>query len=227
MAKETKKKNPTFTTPRGIFQYPKLNEPDFKYKEGGEYGVKLVLSAEDAQPLIDKLTPLYDEAIAAGEAEYAELPVATRKKTPFKTSDFYTPVYDEESEEETGDVVFTFKMLASGTNKKTGKTWERKPVIFDAKGKPIPKPPAIWGGTEGKVNFEASPYFTVTAGAGLSLRMNAVQILELVSGGMARSASAYGFGEEEGFDASDVEDEETDTEETADSTEGDEEDTDF
>lgn len=226
MAKETKKKNPSFTTPRGTFKYPKLNEPDTKFKEAGEYGVKLILSAEAGQALIDKLTPLYDEAVEAGEAEYAELPVATRKKTPFKTNDFYTPVYNEDTEEETGEIEFTFKMAASGVNKKTGKTWERKPAIFDAKGKPMVNPPAIWGGTEGKVNFEVMPYFTATAGAGISLRLNAVQILELVSGGMSRSASAYGFGEEEGFDASEM-DAEEETTTAGDSTEADEEDTDF
>lgn len=228
MAKETKKKNPTFTTPRGVFKYPKLNEPDTKFKEAGEYNVKLILSAEAGQALVDKLTPVFEEAVAAGEAAYAELPVATRKKTPFKVNDFHSPVYDEETEDETGEFEFSFKMAASGTNKKTGKTWERKPAIFDAKGKLMTNPPEIWGGTEGKVNFEVMPYFTATAGAGISLRLNAVQIIELVSGGTARSASAFGFGEEEGFDSSEMGDEEENTT-AGDSTEADdnEEDTDF
>lgn len=67
------------------------------------------------------------------------------------------------------------------------------------------KVPDIWGGTEGKVSFEVAPYFIPgTALAGIKLRLNAVQVIELRSGGN-KSAGEYGFGEEEGgFDAESV-----------------------
>jgi len=62
------------------------------------------------------------------------------------------------------------------------------------------KAPSIWGGTVGKVAFEVMPYFNnAQCEGGLSLRLDAVQIIELVSGG-GKSASAYGFGEEEGYE---------------------------
>lgn len=214
MAKPTKKA-PMFTTPTGVFKFPRLNEPDTKFKPEGEYTVKLVLSLENAQPLIDTLQPLFDQAVAAGEAVYKALPVKTRKQTEFKTTPFFSPIYDEQTEEETGDIEFTFKMKASGTNKKTGKPWSRKPVIFDAKGTPLTKAPAIWGGTVGKVSFsvpsmfddtDAPGFYTTAAGAGLSMRLEAVQIIDLVSGAQ-RNAAGYGFGEEEGFSASDMTDE--------------------
>lgn len=202
------KANPSFTTPRGTFVYPKLNTPDTKFKKAGEYGLKLSLSEKDAATLIRSLTPLFDQAVEAGKEEYAALPVKTRKSTEFKVTPFYSAVYDEETEEETGEVEFNFKMTASGVRAKDGKEWTRKPAIFDASGKRMVKPPQIWGGTEGKVTFEVLPYFTPIAGAGISLRLSAVQILELVSGGQ-KSASSYGFGVEEGYTQQDGDDEDS------------------
>lgn len=201
------------TTPRGTFRYPALSKPDFGTKDypkpDGEYKVGLILSEEDAQPLIKDLQPAYDKAIEEAEAKFAELPVATRKKLKEVTkNDLYTIEYDKETEEPTGNLIFNFKMKASGKNKK-GEAWNRKPAIFDAGArKPLVKVPEIWGGTIGKVSFEAVPYFVSgTGAAGLSLRLNAAQIIELRSGGQ-RDASDYGFGEEDGFEASDVQEDE-------------------
>lgn len=196
------------TTPRGVFRYPALSKPDFGTKDypkpDGEYKAGLILSEDEAQPLIKALQAAYNEAIEQAEAEFAKLPVATRKKLKEVTkNDLYTIEYDKETEEPTGNLIFNFKMKASG-KKRDGSEWSRKPAIFDAKGKPLAKVPEIWGGTMGKISFEAVPYFVSgTGAAGLSLRLNAAQIIELRSGGQ-RDASDYGFGEEEGFEASDA-----------------------
>lgn len=225
----SKPKAPKITTPKGTFKFPRLNEPDTKFKADGEYSVKLILDGEQAEKLIKKLQPYYDEAVKAGEAAYKKLPVKTRKQNDFKTVPFYHPVYDDDTEEETGDYEFTFKMKASGENKKTGKRWTMKPVVFDAKGVPLKKVPNVWGGTVGKVSFsipymqddnEAPGFFTVGVGAGLSLRLEAVQIIELVSGGGSRNAKDYGFGEEDGFSADDVTDEDDEEDEDEDDTDG-------
>jgi hypothetical protein len=196
--------NPKFTTSKGKFKYPRLNEPDMGNddypKPNGEYSVQLVQTAEEAKPLIDKLTPLFEKAKEDGAEEFAKLPPAARKKLKDVTvNDFFSTEFDKETEEETGNLIFKFKMTASGVSKKTGKKWSRKPVVFDAKGKPLVNAPSIWGGTIGKVNFEVSPYFIKgTAAVGISLRLQAVQVIELVSG-QGRDASDYGFGEEEGY----------------------------
>jgi hypothetical protein len=211
---------PAFTSPKGVFQFPRLNEPDTKFKSEGEYSVKLILSKDTAKPLIAKLDPLHEKAIEKGEAEFANLKPAQRAKLKQVTSnDYYTEEYDSD-EKPTGNLLFNFKMTASGTSKKTGKEWKRRPALFDAKGKrlgkyddngkEIVKAPAIWSGTVGKVNFEVTPYFNAAAGAaGISLRLQAAQVIELRSGS-ARSASEYGFGEEEGYSMED----ETPSEET-------------
>lgn len=120
-------------------------------------------------------------------------------------------------------------MKASGTIKKgprAGRTWHRKPQIFDAKGKPMLKAPDIWGGTIGKVSFSfvEDGYFIPGTGAcGISFQLEAAQIIDLVSGGQ-RKASDYGFGEEDGYeyDEADTPEDEEDDDEFGDETGGDE-----
>ncbi len=219
------KKYPKLTTPRGVFKWPRLAEADYgndKFpKPNGEFKVTLVLAGDAAQQLIRKIRPFYDEALDQGKAEYAKLPVKTRKSKALAINDFYSPVYDEETEEETGAYEFKFSMTASGVNKKTGKKWERKPALFDAKGKPLPKSISPWGGSEGKVSFSMNPYFIPgTCMVGLKLMLEAAQIIELVSGGQ-KDAKGYGFGEEEGFEADEEFGDESSEDETKAEEEGD------
>jgi hypothetical protein len=50
---EEKMGKPTIhTTPKGRALWPRLNEPDTKFKEEGEYSVKLILPADKAEPLM-------------------------------------------------------------------------------------------------------------------------------------------------------------------------------
>lgn len=213
---DKKPKNYTGTSPKGTFRYPSLDKPDFgneKFpKPNGVYKVQLILAeADDAtQAFLAKLKPLYDAAIEQGKEEFKGLKVEARKKLKELTeNDLFAIEYDKETEEPTGNIIFKFDMTASGENKKKEK-WSRKPAVFNAKGKPMLKVPPVWGGTVGKISFEASPYFIPgTGAAGLKLRLNAAQIIDLVSGGQ-RDAGAYGFGEEEGYEGSD------DTEDAAD-----------
>lgn len=195
-------------TPKGTFRYPALTKPDYGNeqfpKPAGEYKVQLILTESNAQSLIEKLQPLYDAAISEGQAKFKELKVEQRKKLgELKQNDLFATEYDQDTEEPTGNLIFKFTMMASGISKKDGKKWERKPAVFDAKGKPL-KDVSIWGGTEGKVAFECNPYFIPgTGAAGLKLRLKAAQIINLVSGGGGNSGS-FGFGEEEGYEAEDT-----------------------
>ena len=197
---------PTFTTPPVTFVWPRLGEADTKFKAEGEFSVKLREAQAKIQPLIDKLQPLHDAAVSAGREAYDAMPVAARKKLEAKGGGFsinplFNVVYDEETEEPTGDIEMNFKRVASGTyktGKKTGQKWTAKVDVFDAKMKPMDGK-KVWGGTVGKIRFEVSEYFIPGTGAcGLSLRLLAAQIIELQSGGQ-RDASSYGFGQEEGY----------------------------
>ena len=72
-----KKKNPVLTSPRGVFKFPKLSEPDFGTKEypapDGKYSVNLILQANDraAQAFIRALQPLHDAAIEEAREEFS------------------------------------------------------------------------------------------------------------------------------------------------------------
>lgn len=215
MASEKKKQLPSFTTARGTFVFPKLTEPDYGTKDypkpDGEYSLKFRMSQEDAEAFVNRkdkdgnsLKSLYEAALQEAERQFGELKVESRKKLgSVKPNELFTVLYDQETEEPTGEVEFKFKMKASGEFKKgpkTGKKWSRKPDIFDARGKKmVGALPNIWGGTIGKVSFAVRDYFVAgTAAAGLTLMLGGVQIIDLVSNG-SRSSDSYGFGEEEGY----------------------------
>lgn len=212
-----KEKRVTLMTPKGPFAWPKLTEPDYGSNDypdpDGSYSVKLILKEDDkaTKSFIKKLEVIHAEAVKTAEAAFKELKVATRKKLGEVTvNPLYTVVYDDDTEEPTGELEFKFKSTAGGTYKKgpkEGKKWERKMPLFDAAGTPLKKLKGLWGGTVGIINFEPRPYFIPgTAAAGLKLNLEAVQVLELVAGG-DRAASSFGFGQEEGFSADDIEDE--------------------
>ena len=97
-------------------------------------------------------------------------------------------------DDETGQICVKFNMKAL-IRKKNGEEFEQKPGIVDAKKKPIKA--NVGGGSVIKVAFEPVPYYNAAAGSGVSLRLKAVQVLDLVEYG----GGDYGFDEEEGYTA--------------------------
>lgn len=191
---EARKKLESGTTPRGLFRYPRLDSPDTKFNAAGVYKVDLVLPAELAQPLIKKI----DTAMAASFADAK----AENKGKKIKMSDAPYKAVTNDKDEETGEIKFSFKMTASGeykTGAKKGEKWTARPQMFDAKAQPL-KDVKVGGGTEGRVSYEIMPFYTALVGAGVSLRLKAVQILKLVEYGN-KDAKSYGFdAEDDGYD---------------------------
>ena len=200
-------KRPSFTSPAGSFKFPSLSKPDFgnfKFpKPDGEFKTGLVVSRELAQPLIDQLTPYWEEAIKEGQEAFNGLPMATRKKMgSLKEQPFFQEEYDPETEEETGNVIFNVKTKYGIMDRKTNEKRFNKIGLFDSKGAPLAAGTAIYGGTVGKVAFQASPYFVSGQGmAGITLRLSAVQVIDLVGPG-SRTATQFGFGKEDGYETS-------------------------
>ena len=194
-----------YTSPAGLFQYPYLVKPDHGNEAfpnpAGSYKVNLRLTHEEAEPLLAILQPIHDAAVSDGEAGFAKLKVEQRKKLKELTvTPLFSEEYDQETEEPTGIIVFKFETKASGVNAK-GDAWKRDIPLFDAKGKSF-KPSMVGAGTKGKVSFESSSYFIPGTGvAGVKLYLCAAQILELIEGGSGGSASSFGFGAEEGYEA--------------------------
>lgn len=178
---EKRKRNERFVSPKGRFVYPWLTTPDTKFDADGVYRLKLAVPATDASGLVEMLEEKQADHLANNKAK-----VRKEGSSPF------------ELDEETNEYLFTFKMKAKVTTK-DGTEFTQRPAIFDASGQPC-RDLKIGGGTTGKISFEIIPYANKMIGAGLSLRLKAVQIIDLVEYGQ-QDADSYGFGEEEGFSA--------------------------
>lgn len=185
-------------SPKGRAIFPKLDKPDTKFDAAGSYSTKLSVSAESVAAITAKLQAALDEFVAAKKAELVEKKQAQKAKT-LKVRDIFAPEFNDAGDE-TGNVIMSFKMKASG-QKKDGTTFTRKPSVFDAKGKKLDPCPPVWGGSILKVAGDALPYYMASSNeCGITLYLNGVQIIDLKTGG-GRNAADFGFNEEEGFTA--------------------------
>jgi hypothetical protein len=181
------------TTPKATLKYPKLIEPETKFTPEGHYKVTAVIPAEDAGPLADQLDTLFEAHKASLKAQ------APGQK--FKAVD---PSFGYEDIDGKPCFTISVKMKAKGVDR-DGRSWSAVPALFDASGAPVKDREALrgmWSGTTGRVSFEACPFYQPALGAGITLRLKAVQILKLVESG--GSADSFGFQEEAGWAASEA-----------------------
>ena len=136
--------NNPIVTPVGVAKNPRLTKPDTKFLEAGVYGVSLVVSADAAKPLIAMIDAEMKAAL--------ELAKKDNPKVRIKAADKPYIAVINDADEPTDEVVFTFKMRASGIDRKTEHPWRRRPALFDAKGKPLVDK-EIGAGSEIKVAF--------------------------------------------------------------------------
>lgn len=160
--------------------YPALDRPDTKFDELGQYKADLAVPLAQAEPLMKKLADMHKAHVG---------------KAPAKASNTMWYMETDEDGEETGNVVF--KMRIKNRLNRDGKLWDRKPKQFDAALRPCEVNP--WGGS---VLAVSAVVYEWDAGGkkGISLQPQAVQIIELVSGG-GKDASAFGFDATDGFTA--------------------------
>jgi hypothetical protein len=71
-----------------------------------------------------------------------------------------------------------FKMKAGGVGL-SGERWSKKPEVFDADLNPIE--PFVPSGSTARVSFIPANYYTSLMGAGISLRLTAVQVKDLIN----------------------------------------------
>lgn len=238
MAKEKNPDRVRISTPRVTLKYPKLDKVDYgseKYPDpDGSYNTRIIADRADPKvsAMLAKIDKSMERAKELAEEKFAKMDIKARKKIEAKTGGIvadepYSIVYDEDTEEDTGKIEMKVKMKASGTRKDKTK-WTAKPDLFDGKGKPLKKGIQIWGGSVAILNLDLEPYFVDGSGSyGVSRRLNAVQVIELVSGGQ-RAASSYGFeAEEDGFDANDVETEDDSDDDSGSDDSSDDDDIDF
>lgn len=189
---KAKNNNVRLTTPKGLAQYPSLKEPDTRFDPAGVYKVNLVMDDNnETNALINKLTQILEDFY--DNDDNVKQAIAKGRKVSM------ADIYENDNE---GNIILKFKQKAVIT-KKDGTEIPVTIRQFDSKGKPMSA--EIGRDSVIKVAFTPSPYYMPsTRTCGLSLRLNAVQVIDLVefSGG---TADSYGFGEEEGFEYDDKE----------------------
>lgn len=196
-----KKKRPSHSTPKGTLLFAHLVSPDFgteKYPNpAGSFSVNLVLSAYDSYKLKGILAEEIAEAKEMTKEKFEQLKPAARAKFGKPSfSDVCTPEYDKD-DELTGNYRWRFKTGAFVEDKNTGRKRERSVPVFDSMLQKTKLKEEPGNGSVARVSFTASPYFVDGQGmGGLSLYLNAVQLLKLVKAG-ERNAEDYGFHEEE------------------------------
>jgi hypothetical protein len=195
---QQKKEQPkTIVSPKGIARFPYLNEPDQGQEDWGDYTPKYkvdLIYDDEPQALIKQI----DEAIATAEAEAKQKAAAKkgRKVTPSAAAEPYFPEIDEEGEE-TGRTVLRFG-AKSEYKDKNGKIKPIRIGLFDAKKQPMTE--TIGPGSTLKVAFKIIPWVNPKLEYGASLRMQAVQVIELSTFGGGADSSV--FDEEDGFESS-------------------------
>lgn len=202
-----RKAYPLVYTPKGEAIFPSLNEPDYKFNAAGEFNVRLRLDPDEPEvrAFQAQLEVLRDNAYETIKRQLTdEKKGALLKK--LNAVPVLTDETDRESGEPTGKLILGAKLqykvdITKGP--KAGTSFTKKPDFFDAKGNRLVNPPKIGGGSILKLSIRPFDYFSSKDGdVGVSKELAAVQIITLRTFG-ARSASDYGFGEEEGDDLSD------------------------
>ena len=161
--------------------YPHLNKPDVRFSEAGEYKVTLKEAKSDATAMLKLYNSAIEDALKLAEQNHKGKGIKNAPK-PFTEENDY--------------VFFKFKMKATGVNQKTKEKFSQRPQLFDAKKNPIPLSTIIWGGSKMRVAYNLVPYFTPMLGAGVTARLKAVQVIELVEG-----KDSNLFSKEDGYEA--------------------------
>lgn len=231
MAKNDKPKRTRYTSPKGEALFASVVNVDYGTEQypnpKGGYKLTLALESAAADKLRGMLAEEIDMARNMAEDKFQELKPATRKKLgSMAFNELGVEEYDKD-DQPTGRILFRFKTSAF-YEKRDGTKMQRKVPLFDSMMQPVLLKEEPGNGSLVRVAFTCAPYFVEGQGAGgLSLYLDAVQIIKLnLFGG--RSASDYGFGEEDvdgGFNAADVKDDEaaqaTPSEDSADDDDGD------
>ena len=177
------KKHPRVVTPTATAKFAHLNKPDTMFNKGGVYHVTLIIPKDDASELVDSIKGVAKKYIKRLKEDKPTVKVAP---LPFKDA-----VGEDGSP--TGELEFKFKMNASGGQGQD--QWTQRPQLMDANKEPMSE--SIGHGSKVKVAGEVVAYASASYGAGVSLRLKAVQVIEL------REFSSYGddwgFESQEGF----------------------------
>jgi len=157
--------NRTMVTPKGTAMWAYLDKPEEFNGTVVGYTITLVPSKADADKLISQLEEVLEDAKQNDER--------------FKGKKWAAEPLMGYKEDAEGNIVFKFKQKVSYVDKK-GQTHKLGVRIFDAVGNPIdPKKTIIGNGSIIRVAFTPTPFNVNKSVNGLSLKLQAVQVLKL------------------------------------------------
>src|SRR4051812_1627303 len=119
MTDQKKPKKPRFVTPTGTAVFPRLNQPDTKFKAEGRYSVKVRFTKEQAAPIIAKLEEAAKAEYDTRVAEYAGKVDKKGKPIEVNGPDTSFEIELDDNKQPTGNVLVNFGMNAQYTDKKT------------------------------------------------------------------------------------------------------------
>jgi|11_taG_2_1085331.scaffolds.fasta_scaffold09618_1 lactam utilization protein B len=176
---------------KGTALWAKIFQPDNRFvKPHGEYSTQVLVPEAEAAEVCEQLEAMVDAKFAEVVKDKPALK-ATLSKRPVTE-----PHVDDRTGEPTGNLVFKSKCLAV-VESKTGQTYAQKPSVVDSKRQPMAGNQLVGNGSTIKVAVEPIPYYMAsTKQVGVSLRLKAVQVIDLKEHN--KSASSI-FDDEDGF----------------------------
>ena len=190
MADDKKKYLEAFTSPVGEAVFPWLTKADTEHDASGVFHTDLSVPFEAADAFIAKLEKVRNEFKAtltvAQQGALNDKPVYKDELTrpPKDASDEVKAAFVPEK---TGNVLFRMK-LKNNVTTGAGETFTQTPILVSADtGEKITDP--VYGGSIIRVRGQIVPYTNAASGiVGVTLRMKAVQVIELVTGGSGGSS---------------------------------------
>lgn len=168
------------TSDRGEALYAYLKTPEVYEGEAIGYTIQAKFGQKATEALINKLEEELDRAKSDGQ--YAGKKFLKEPNMGYR-------------EKENGDIIFKFK--TKHEYKKGDEIIKRTVPVFDANGKPIDV--NIGNGSVVKIAFSVIPYWKSVKSNGISLFLDAVQVLDLKEYSGGGNADAFGFAKEEGY----------------------------
>jgi hypothetical protein len=179
---------------KGNALWAKVFEPDTRYVPEGEYSIQVSIPETQAAEVCEQLENMAQAKLSEVVKEQPKLKAVLSTRTPFDLD-------TDEAGNPTGNILFKTKMKAR-VKSRDGRVYEQKPAVVDAKRTPMDGSQLIGNGSLVKVAVEPVPYMMQsTKQVGVTLRLKAVQIINLVEYG--KTATSI-FEEEDGFVASAV-----------------------
>ncbi len=174
-----------YTSPKGTAVYPRIDTPDTKFDEDGLFSCKLHVSEGDFKAFEAQINKEVEAAYKAECSSQGKDKVRRAASTPIRITD-------------DGDYEIFAKQKAKVHTKSKG-TLEFSVACYDSTGNKI-ETPKIGSGSTLKSAVEVNTWFVPSQGFGYTLRLRAVQVIDLVEYGGGASAGNFGFGaEEDGF----------------------------